>query len=135
MLEFIPQSIVNVNRAFVSTCLIFFALSFSLFFAIDVSSKVIIHQSRSDSSLQQSKTRLDVFFSLFEIKFSSINLWLSHPVLCNFLVQTLQYFQPMKKLPSKVAYLKVVSSRLSRSVAHPSIFRLLMQAKFDAYVL
>ena len=32
-------------------------------------------------------------------------------------------------------YRKVTSSRLSRSVAHPSIFRLFMKGRFDAYVL
>ena len=31
-------------------------------------------------------------------------------------------------------YRKVASSRLSRLVAHPSIFRLFMKGKFDAYV-
>ena len=32
-------------------------------------------------------------------------------------------------------YCKVASSRLSRLVAHPSIFKLFMKGKFDAYVL
>ena len=32
-------------------------------------------------------------------------------------------------------YCKVASSRLSRLVAHPSIFELFMKGKFDAYVL
>ena len=32
-------------------------------------------------------------------------------------------------------YRKVASSRLSWLVAHPSIFRLFMKGKFDAYVL
>ena len=34
-----------------------------------------------------------------------------------------------------LAYRKVMSSSLSRLVAHPSIFRLFMTGKFDAYVL
>ena len=32
-------------------------------------------------------------------------------------------------------YRKVASSSLSRLVAHPSIFRMFMKGKFDAYVL
>jgi hypothetical protein len=35
----------------------------------------------------------------------------------------------------QVRYPKITSSRLSRLVAHPSIFRLFMKEKFDAYVL
>ena len=34
-----------------------------------------------------------------------------------------------------LAYRKVASSRLSRLIAHPRIFRRLMKGKFDAYVL
>ena len=34
-----------------------------------------------------------------------------------------------------IDYRKVVNSRLSRLVAHPSIFKLFMKGKFDAYDL
>jgi hypothetical protein len=39
------------------------------------------------------------------------------------------------KLTTLIGYRKVISSRLSRLVVHPRIFRLFMKRNFDAYVL
>ena len=44
--------------------------------------------------------------------------------------------QLIEKIPFRAfTYSKVTSSRLSWLIAHPSIFKMFMQGKFDAYVL